>query len=843
MPNELKRRPHRTSVSSEALPRERKSIDILSSKRIASLSPASGYMSALMESTADVIWSVDLDLRLLAFNRAAKQTFSASFGTIPVGGMRPEHLFPYGLAANWSSLYNFALSQGPLRTEYSFAAGRILELVLNPIVMNKKVTGVSVFGRDITERRTTERALLETKRKYREIIDGAKEGMFEITLDGQPLFVNLALARMLGYATPEELRTAMQDSAECLWADAITRDTFMSMLNEHGSVHRFECQFQRKDASVLWVSLSCRRRFAADGKTLIHEGFLEDITELKQAEAAAGNSEAHFQTLFQTSLDAISISRLSDGRIFDANEAFLDLTGFSREEVIGGSSTDLGIWANPHEPQKILDELCENSSCRELEVKVRKRNGRISSALVSVSMIVVEGNPHLLSVFRDVSEIKQATAMIRSLAFHDPLTQPPNRRLLMERLLGARAATGKNRALLFLDLDHFKFTNDSIGHAAGDLMLKEIGRRLAESSRGAGTVARIGGDEFILLLENLDGRPEYAAGQANSLAENIVKKSSGSFQLPGNESPVSFSVGIAVFGDELKSPETAIRQAEIAMLKAKEQGRGTIRFFSPELQTAVNARARMEQDLRQAIKANQLTLYYQPQVQNGLLIGAEALVRWNHPQHGFLPPGEFIPLAEETGLIVSLGDWVLQSACTQIAAWERDKCVRDIPVAVNISSKELREPDFVGRVLACIESTGVNPASLKLELTESSVAGDIEEVIVKMTALKAHGVQFSLEDFGTGYSSLAGLKRLPLDQLKIDRSFVQGILDDAASSATAQAILFMGNNMNLSVIAEGVEAPEHRDTLTTLGCQSFQGYLFSPPLPAEEFESMWMDRV
>ena len=359
MPSELKRRHHRMSVSNEALPRERKSIDLLSSKQTVRSSPASGYMSALMESTADLIWSVDPDLRLLAFNRAAKHTFPPGSAPYPSAECVRSTYF-HMASPPIGPLSTISLSQGPLRTEYSFAAGRVSESALNPIVMNKKVTGVSVFGRDITERRTTERALLETKKKYREIIDGAKEGMFEITLDGQPLFVNLALSRMLGYATPEELRSAMQGTAECLWADAIARDTFMSMLNEHGSVHRFECQFQRKDASTLWVSLSCRRRFASDGKTLIHEGFLEDITELKQSEAAARNSDAQFQTLFHTSLDAISISRLSDGKILNVNEAFLALTGFPREEVIGGTSTDLGIWANPHEYQEILDELCEN---------------------------------------------------------------------------------------------------------------------------------------------------------------------------------------------------------------------------------------------------------------------------------------------------------------------------------------------------------------------------------------------------------------------------------------------------------------------------------------------------
>jgi len=330
--------------------------------------------------------------------------------------------------------------------------------------------------------------------------------------------------------------------------------------------------------------------------------------------------------------------------------------------------------------------------------------------------------------------------------------------------------------------------------------------------------------------------PEEAAAQAKVVAEKILMTLHQPYLLDGRECRSSSSIGITVFGNPSDSTNEVLQQADIAMYQAKAAGRNTLHFFAPALQAAVNARAAMEKDLRQAMKQNEFELYYQAQVDRGTLTGAEALVRWHHPKRGLLPPDDFIPLAEQTGLILALGDWVLETACKQIAAWSARKGTSHLTVAVNISARQLLNPDFVQNVLTTLQRTGANPRNLKLELTESMFVDDLENVVAKMTALKSHGLRFSLDDFGMGYSSLAYLRRLPLDQLKIDQEFVRDILVDPSSAAIAQSIISLSGAMGLSVIAEGVETEGQREFLAGLGCHSFQGFLFSAPVPLEEFE-------
>ena len=440
---------------------------------------------------------------------------------------------------------------------------------------------------------------------------------------------------------------------------------------------------------------------------------------------------------------------------------------------------------------------------------------------------------------RELKRLMEAHEEIRNLAFYDPLTGLPNRRLLLNRLgktLAASARTGRLRALLFVDLDDFKTLNDTLGHQTGDLLLQEVARRISATIRQADTVARLGGDEFVVMLEELSDLPEHAAAQAKLVGQKILAAVSEPYLLAGRECLSTSSVGITVFGDGLESTDEVLQQADIAMYQAKGAGRNTMRFFEPALQAAVNARAALEEDLRQAIKTGQFVLYYQPQVASGVATGAEALVRWKHPVRGILAPGEFIPLAEETGQILSLGDWVLGSACAQIAEWAHRRETAHLSIAVNISARQFRQPDFVERVLTSIAQSGANPGNLELELTESMLVDDIEDVIAKMTELKKYGLRFSLDDFGTGYASLSYLKRLPLNKLKIDRSFVRDILTDAGSCAIAQAVVSLSHAMRLSVLAEGVETEPQRELLARLGCHAFQGYLVSRPLPVDEFE-------
>ncbi len=445
---------------------------------------------------------------------------------------------------------------------------------------------------------------------------------------------------------------------------------------------------------------------------------------------------------------------------------------------------------------------------------------------------------------RELQQLKAAHDEIRNLAFFDPLTGLPNRRLLLDRLqqtLAAGARSNRKRALLFVDLDDFKTLNDTLGHHIGDLLLQEVARRILARIRETDTVARLGGDEFVVLLQDLSELPEDAAAQAKLVAEKILGTIHQPYRLDGRECRSSSSIGITIFGTPQDSTNEVLQQADIAMYQAKAAGRNTLHFFAPALQAAVNARAEMEEDLRQAINRKDFRLYYQAQVDGDRLVGAEALIRWKHPKRGDLPPDDFIPLAEQTGVILPIGDWVLETACKQIKAWAARKNTAHLTVAVNISARQLLNPDFVKNVLATLDRTGANPQNLKLELTESMFVDDLEDVVTKMTELKAHGLRFSLDDFGMGYSSLGYLRRLPLDQLKIDQEFVRDILVDASSSAIAQSIISLSKAMGLSVIAEGVETEAQRDFLARLGCHAFQGFLFSGPVPAEEFELLLPD--
>lgn len=440
-----------------------------------------------------------------------------------------------------------------------------------------------------------------------------------------------------------------------------------------------------------------------------------------------------------------------------------------------------------------------------------------------------------------IREAKIAEEKIRKLAFYDPLTHLPNRRLLSERLNQALAASAQSRrqgALLFIDIDNFKALNDTLGHKIGDLLLQEVARRLTTCVRQTDTVARLGGDEFVVILGELSQSPEQAAAQAKIVANKILAEVCRTYLLNGRECLSTSSIGITVIGEEGDSIDDVLQRADIAMYQGKQAGGNTLHFFVPALQLELNARATMEGEIRRALKSNQFALYYQPQLDHGQLVGAEALIRWHHPARGLLSPGKFIPLAEETGLILPLGHWVLESACVQIAAWGKRESTANLTLAVNISARQLHKPDFVEQVLATLERAGANPLNLKLELTESMLVENIEDVISRMTEIKSYGIGFALDDFGTGYSSLSHLKRLPLDQLKIDRSFVRDIAEDVSSRAIAQSVISLGQVMNMSVIAEGVETEEQLECLTELGCFAFQGYLFGRPMPLDDFELM-----
>jgi diguanylate cyclase (GGDEF)-like protein/PAS domain S-box-containing protein len=446
----------------------------------------------------------------------------------------------------------------------------------------------------------------------------------------------------------------------------------------------------------------------------------------------------------------------------------------------------------------------------------------------------------------DVTERKLAEEEIRRLAFFDSLTGLPNRRLLLDRLrqvCAAASRTGTHGALLFLDLDHFKMLNDTKGHEFGDHLLMQVAGRLSASVREGDTVSRLGGDEFVVMLAGLGIDPTEAASQAETVAEKILAAIQMPFQLRGQEFQCTCSIGVSLFNDHLATPDEVLKHADVAMYRAKASGRNVVRFFDPAMQVAIESRVSLEGDLRRALSRDQLQLFYQIQVNDERKVtGAEALLRWTHPEQGAISPVQFIPLAEETGLIVPIGQWVLETACAQIKAWARNEATRHLDLAINVSPRQFRQAGFVDQVRSVLERTVADPMRLKLELTESVVLDNVATTIDKMHALKAMGVGFSMDDFGTGYSSLTYLKRLPLDVLKIDRAFVRDIATDNNDAVIVQTILGMAKHLGIGVIAEGVETAEQLEFLKFHGCRHFQGYLFSRPLPLAEFERHLAER-
>ena len=449
--------------------------------------------------------------------------------------------------------------------------------------------------------------------------------------------------------------------------------------------------------------------------------------------------------------------------------------------------------------------------------------------------------------FRDVTERKVAEKKIHHLAFYDPLTELPNRQLLLDSLtqaLADSAITAEFGALMFIDLDNFKVLNDTLGHPKGDLLLQKVAARLKACVRKTDTVARLGGDEFVVMLQNLGGEAEAAARKAQVVADKVLVTLREPHDLAGHQHYSTGSIGVTPFNARQQADVSdLLKQADLAMYHAKNLGRNTVCFFDPAMQAIISASAALGADLRTGLREQQFVLHYQPQVDaQRRMVGVEALLRWQHPQRGVVNPSEFIPVAEETGLIVPLGHWVLEQACLQLALWSQSAKTAGLSMAVNVSVRQFRDPDFVDAVMALIKQTGIRPQKLKLELTESLLADRMEVTLAKMGTLKALGVTLALDDFGMGYSSLSYLNRLPLNQLKIDKSFVADVSSDPRDAAISRAIIFLAQSMGLEVMAEGVETEAQMQFLAAHGCGFFQGFLFSPPLPMAELDLFMHDQ-
>lgn len=598
-----------------------------------------------------------------------------------------------------------------------------------------------------------------------------------------------------------------------------------------------------KDGRIKWVEARCSNYFDESGHVVRSVGTLQDVTDKEEAASQLRIAAVAFETQ-----EAIMVTdRVAN--IIRVNHAFEESTGFSEAEVVGQNPRILSSGKHDKAFYHEMWEAIHRDGQWAGEVWDKRKNGEVYPKWLTITAVKNRGEvSHYVAVFVDITERKQADEEIYNLAFFDPLTHLPNRRLLLDRMRSALAQSTRSKhygALMFLDLDHFKVLNDTKGHAYGDKMLVEVARRLNACVREVDSVARFGGDEFVVLLEGLSEDQEKAATQAGIIAEKIRAALSETYLLDRHAHESSPSVGVILFkGDEVDIDEL-FKRADLAMYQAKEGGRNMVRFFEPAMQALLESRTLMEQALRQALPNRELELFFQVQTnQANVLLGAEVLLRWRSPILGMVAPDQFIPLAEKSKLILPIGRWVLENACARLKTWESNPVLSTLHLAVNVSPVQFHRPDFVQQVTEILAASGANPTKLELELTENLVLEDIEEAISKMTTLKLMGVRFSMDDFGTGYSSLQYIKRLPIDQLKIDQSFVRDILTDTGDAMMVQTIVTMARNFGYEVIAEGVEEHAQLSPLIELGCETFQGYLFSRPVALADFESLiggWLE--
>jgi diguanylate cyclase (GGDEF)-like protein/PAS domain S-box-containing protein len=692
---------------------------------------------------------------------------------------------------------------------------------------------------EVTEQKLAEEALRRSETKFRTLYDTTGDAV--MLLDEKGFFdCNTAALMTFGCATRAQFCSRhpadLSPPAQPCGTDSLTlASRHIATAMEMGR-HHFEWVHQRADTGETFPADVLLSALELDGKAIL-QAVVRDITRRKKAEA-----ELRIAAIVFESQEGMAVTD-ANNVILKVNLAFTLITGYSAEEAVGRTPDILKSDRQDAKFYQAMWERLGRDRFWQGEIWNKRKDGEVFPGWLSITAVTDdEGQAtHYIATFTDITQQKQAEDTIHNLAFYDPLTTLPNRRLLQDRLQHTLASSVRNQrhgAILFIDLDNFKQLNDSKGHDIGDLLLVEVAQRLQSCVRSADTVARQGGDEFVIMLDELSTESEQAAVQAETIAEKIRSAVNQPFMLQGYEYHGSPSIGISLFRGHENTVDELLKRADNAMYQAKRSGRNAIRFFDPATHAAMEARIALETDLRRAVPENQLRLYYQMQVDHtGHIIGAEVLLRWQHPERGLVPPLQFIPLAEESGLILPIGHWVLQTACVKLKAWESDPSARHLQLAVNVSARQFRQADFVEQVCAVLHATAIDPARLKLELTESLVLDNVSDTIVKMQALKDIGVHFSMDDFGTGYSSLAYLSQLPLDQVKIDQSFVRNIGVKSTDAVIVQTIIGMANNLGLNVIAEGVETLEQRDFLERNGCPNYQGYLFGRPVPVGEFES------
>ena len=675
----------------------------------------------------------------------------------------------------------------------------------------------------------------QAEQKYRRIFENAVEGIFQSTLNGSYITANPMLAQIYGYDGPDELIATVNNIEYQVYVDKNRRAQFVHLLQKSDAFWNFESQVYRKDGSIIWISENARVIRNPEGQVIGYEGTVEDITQRKQAEERLEKSLSLLQATLESTADAI-LAIDQDGHITSYNQKFVDLLNISPSWLENGSfKQGLKIlWPQLKRPQDCLSQIRKWRDSPNLEFwdTVEFKEGRILECYSRPQMV---GNSTVGRVFsfRDITDASRAEQHIRYQAFHDSLTDLPNRNLLNECLVEVleQAQNSDSRvAVMFLDLDRFKTINDTLGHAIGDKLLQGVAARLKATLGDQNIIARWGGDEFTIILPQV-----YSRVAATKIAEEIIQTLKPAFCLENHHLHISTSIGIALYPQDGEDGETLIKHADSALYRAKEKGRNTYEVYTPSFDVLASELLDLENRLHRALERSEFMLTYQPKVniKTGEIKGMEALIRWNHPELGLVSPAKFIPLAEEIGLIMPIGEWVLKTACCQNQAWIKSG-LSAIPVAVNLSVRQFQQPDLVQKIAKLLEETGLEARYLTLEITETAAMLDVDFTRKLLRELEQMGVNIALDDFGTGYSSLSYLKQFPLHTLKIDRSFVKDLTEEPADIAIARAVIALGHGLHLNVVAEGVETQEQVDCLRMLDCEEIQGYFFSRPLSSED---------
>ncbi len=707
------------------------------------------------------------------------------------------------------------------------------------------ITGVVLVFRDVTEDYKLQQSVRDHSQRLQRIIESALDAVIVADEQGTILEWNPRAESIFGWSRDDIVGQCLNETI----IPVSLREAHLQgiqRLTETGTAHvlgnRMETRGLRRDGSEFPIELTITRLHQSRG--WLFSAFIRDLSTQRTAEEelrlAATTFKSHAGILITD----------SNGTILRANPAFEAMSGYSADEIIGENPRILQSGRQDEAFYQKMWSTIASEGQWQGELWNRRKDGSLYAEWLTITAVKnLNGDiTHYVATSQDITERKNAEARFEHLAYHDDLTDLANRRLLRDRT-EHEIAVAKRRgilgALLYLDLDRFKNLNDALGHPVGDELLRQVGERLKTLVRAEDTVARVGGDEFVVLLPMLSPDASKASFEAQAVTEKIRACLSEPYTLNEHLYHITPSIGIVLFPEGEGNADDLLKHADSALYRAKEDGRNTARFYQPDMQAVAETRLALEKDLRHALKHDELSLHYQPQVNgSGELIGAEALIRWQHPEQGMIPPDRFIPVAEDTGLIVEIGTWVLRTAAQQIHTWQQNRLYPATHrLAVNVSPRQFRQTNFVDLVTEIFNEEGVSLKHLELEITETLVMENVKDAIEKMSTLRDKGVLFSIDDFGTGYSSLSYLKRLPVDQLKIDRSFVRDIVTDPDDAAIIETIIAMTSHLGLGVIAEGVETHEQLDFLRERGCTAFQGYHFSQPVPAEEFTGFFNSPV